>query len=554
MSFVRGLCSRIAVRVAQWVRGCALVGLAAFGPIAWADSVNSPNITLNVDANRSAGPGAGNVSVVVNTITIAETMLPEYSSGAGKTVTIQARPGFQFDPASAVTIRSATIGFNGGGIDGVASITPTGAANETLAFTLTSGTNATAQDIIRVNGVRVRILSAAGAAGPALTTLALTTSAAGGAFSNQGIVAATISRGAADHLEFANQPGSTGAGDDLLPSVKIADFGGNQVQNDVRTIVLNVQANPGSAALQGTILHDTVNGLASWVAADDLRIATAGAGYTLRATHGGAAFLSSDSVDSAPFDIVAGAPDHLEVTRQPANTAAGADILVDVSVKDGMGNTVTGSTASITLDSAVNPGAWPLLSASGLTKAAVNGVASWGGADDLRINKAISGYRLSASGVGGPIVTDAFDITPAGANALRFVQQPTGVPQNVAMSPAVSVEILDEFGNRTLSTATVELTLGEAPCGGNVSGGSAAAVNGVATFDSLSVDTACDGDRLEASSGQLGRATSDAFNVARVNNAGACGVGACGAGMATTVVPVLLLRLGRRRRMRRGRG
>jgi len=525
--------------------------LVAIASVAWADSVSAPNIVMNVDANRSVGPGAGNVSVVVGTITLGETMLPEFSSGAGKTVTIQARPGFQFDPASPVTIQSATIGINGGAINAAATIVPSGAADETLAFTLTSGTSADVQDFIRVNGIRLKILSAAGAAGPAQTTLSLTMTAIGGLFNNQGIVAATITRGAADHLAFANQPGSTAAGGDLLPSVKIVDFGGNQVIGDVRTIVLNVQTNPGSAALQGTILHDTVNGLAAWGDEDDLRIATAGAGYTLRATHGGASFLSSNSVDSTPFDIVAGAPDHLEVTRQPVNTPAGADILVDVTVKDNLDNTVTGSTASITLDSAVNPGAWPLLSSSGLTKAAVNGVASWGGADDLRINKAITGYRLSASGVGSPIVTDAFDITPADANALRFVQQPTDVPQNMAISPAVSVEIVDEFGNRTTSTASVELTLGEAPCGGGVSGGSVAAVNGLATFDAFSVDKACSGDRLEASSGELGRATSDAFNVARVNNGGACGVGACGAGMVTTGAPILLLRLGLRRRHRR---
>jgi hypothetical protein len=535
-----------------FIRVCLIVVVVAglaIAPGARADSVNSPNITLNVDTNRAvgAGNGAGNVAVVINTITIAETNVNEYSSGAGKLITIRVRPGFQFDPASNVTAQSATIGINGGGVNVIASVTPAGTADEVITFNFTSGTGG-GQDIIRINGIRIKIISAAGAAGPAQTTMAITTSAAGGAFNNQGIVAANITKGAGDHLEFSTQPGSNLAGNDLLPAVKIVDFGGNIVNTgDFRTITLAIQANPGAATLLGTAQHDTFNGVATWVDADDLRITTAAANYTLRASHNGSPLLTSQTVDSAAFDITGAAPNKLVITKQPVNTAAGEDILIDVSMFDAFDNPVLASPVDVTLDSSVNPGGWPLLTASSLTKTTVNGVASWSAADDLRITAAVAGYRLVASGLNAPAQSNNFDITPGTPSALRFVQQPTNVAQNAAVNPAITVEIIDAFANRTTSNAAVQLALLTAPCGGTVSGGAVNAVNGLATFDALSFNTACTGNVLEASSGALVRASSDLFNVTALA-AAAAACGACGPGAAMTLAPLMLIHIGLRRR------
>lgn len=536
----------------------ALTPLLAVAPgltgAALADSVNSPNITMNVDTNRSTGAGAGNVAVTVNTITIAETMLAEYSSGAGKAMTLRVRPGFQFDPTSNVTAQSATIGINSLAVNAVASVTPSGAANEQLTFNLTSGTNATVQDIIRINGVKLKILSAAGAAGPATTTLLLTTTTAGGAFTDQGLAAANITRGAADRLVFSVQPGTNQAGAALLPAVKIVDFGGNLINNDDRTITLALQSNPGSASLLGQTQHTTIGGTATWVAGDDLRMNVAANGYTLRASHSGAGFLSSDTVDSVPFDILPGAPTHLEITRQPVNTDAGSDILIDVTVKDPLGNVVTTSSVSVSIEAAVNPNGWPLLTSTSLTKATVNGVASWSAADDLRITKAITGYRLAASGVGMTAISNLFDITPATPNALRFVQQPFDVEQDNTQAPPVTVEIIDAFGNRTSSTANVSLALTPDSCNGNVANGTVAAIAGLATFDMLQIDRACSNGVLEASSGALVRANSDVFRVTGASPFGLPICGVCGAGVTLTVAPLLLLQVVLRGRSRRRRG
>ncbi|MCC6360562.1 MAG: hypothetical protein IT450_17630 [Phycisphaerales bacterium] len=494
-----------------WLPVCVLVAALLAVPVR-ADSVNSPNITLNVDTNRTGGPGAGGVAVTINTVTIAETTLPEYSSGSDRRITIQARPGFHFDPASNVTAQSATIGLNGGAVNAVATVTPQGTANEIITFSLTSGTSTSVQDIIRINGIKVRIISAAGAAGPAQTTFALTTSTAGGAFTNQGIVAANITKGAPDRLVFSAEPGSTQSGGDILPAVKIVDFGGNLLNNETRTISLALQANPGAATLLGTLERSTTAGVATWFDADDLRILTAAAGYTLRASHSGAPFLSSDTVDSNPFEITAGAPDHLVITQQPVDTAAGEAILLTVEVRDLAENTVTTSTDPITLDSAINPGGWPLLVDTSLTKPAVAGVATWNATDNLRINQAIADYSLSASGVGAPVQTTAFDITAAAPALLRIIQQPTTVQEDLSIDPAVTVEIEDIFGNRVNSTATVDLVL-QSACGGIISGGAATAVAGLATFDAVKIDTPCTNVQLEAASGALLRDISDSFTV-----------------------------------------
>lgn len=480
-----------------------------------ADSVNSPNITLNVDTNRASatGNGAGNVFVTVNTITIAETTLPEYSSGGTNRLILQARTGYQFDPTSNITCQSATIGFNGGGINAVATVVPSGVEGETITLSLTSGTNTNVQDIIRINGVKIRIASAAGAAGPAQTTMSLTTATCGGAFTDQGIAAANIQRGLANQLIFGVQPGDTRAGEPLLPSVRIVDFGGNTVINDDRLIGITIQTNPPSTALLGTFSKQTVAGVATWLDADGLNITAASTGFTLRASHNGGAFLFDDIVDSAPFAITAGDPGSLTISSQPVNTVAGQPILLSVSALDEFGN-LASAPVDVTLDAAVNPNGWPLLADSSLTKATVNGIATWDAADNLRINKAVAGYRLAASGLGATLFSDAFDITPGAPAALRFVQQPADTQEDDAIDPPPSVEVIDGFGNRTNSTASVQLSIFSAGCTANITGNAVAAVDGLAEFSNLLLDAACADVQLQADAAGLVGTVSDAFDLA----------------------------------------
>ena len=143
----------------------------------------------------------------------------------------------------------------------------------------------------------------------------------------------------------------------------------------------------------------------------------------------------------------------------------------------------------ISLDSAINPGGWPLLTDTSLVKPSVNGVASWTAADHLRITKSVAGYILVASGLGQPVNTNPFDIIPGVATQLRFAQQPVNVKTNVPMATPVLVEVTDNFGNRTETNTDVTLSLPSSNLGSIVANNTAATIDGLATFNSIVFDT-----------------------------------------------------------------
>src|SRR5258706_1518327 len=85
--------------------------------------------------------------------------------------------------------------------------------------------------------------------------------------------------------------------------------------------------------------------------------------------------------------------------------------------------------------------------------------------------------------------------------------------RSAAISPAVQVAIEDVFGNTvTSSTATVTVAIGTNPGGGTLTGtASLAAVAGVATFPTLSINKAPDGYTLHASSCALASTRATCF-------------------------------------------
>jgi hypothetical protein len=135
--------------------------------------------------------------------------------------------------------------------------------------------------------------------------------------------------------------------------------------------------------------------------------------------------------------------------------------------------------------------------------------------NNLSINNAGTGYTLTAASGGLTGTTsNPFNITAGAASQLAFSGQPTVAVVGQTLSPAVTVRILDAFGNLTASTANVTLALGANPGGGTLGGtATVAAVGGVATFNNLSIDNAGTGYTLTAASGGLTGATSNAFNI-----------------------------------------
>jgi hypothetical protein len=237
--------------------------------------------------------------------------------------------------------------------------------------------------------------------------------------------------------------------------------------------------------------------------------------FTITAT--GIGGNSGKTGTSNLFTVNPGAPTHLVFLQQPTNAQAGASIApaVTVQVEDANNNVVTtgtGSTASVGIAILANPGGGTL---SGTTP--VNAVAGVGTFSDLSINKTGTGYTLQATSTGLTSVTStAFNITPAAASKLAFAVQPSDASAGQAISPAVTVQVQDRFGNLTSSTASVGVAIlnNPGPAGTVLSGTTPVnAVSGTATFSDLSINKGGTGYTLQATSSGLTSATSAAFTI-----------------------------------------
>jgi hypothetical protein len=103
------------------------------------------------------------------------------------------------------------------------------------------------------------------------------------------------------------------------------------------------------------------------------------------------------------------------------------------------------------------------------------------------------------------------------ANKLVYAQAPVSTVYGNAISPTVTVDIVDQFGNlRTSDTTSVTLGIhaGTGTGGAVLNGGaSTPAVGGVATFSTLTINKAGTAYELDASATGLTTATSGAFNI-----------------------------------------
>jgi hypothetical protein len=206
-------------------------------------------------------------------------------------------------------------------------------------------------------------------------------------------------------------------------------------------------------------------------------------------------------------------PARLAFTSQPVSAMAGDTLtpVVKVAIEDSLGRTVTTATDVVTLTISSGPVSGTLTGT--VTAAPTNGVATF---SDLRIDKAGSGYTLTATSPGLAGATcAAFDITPA-AIQLVFTIQPGDAVAGASISPSVRVTVSDSSGaTATAFSGPVTVAIGTNPGGGTLSGTTTVqAFDGVATFHDLAVRKAGSGYTLTAASGTLKGATSTAFAIA----------------------------------------
>src|SRR5436190_1670520 len=315
--------------------------------------------------------------------------------------------------------------------------------------------------------------------------------------------------GPAAKLVFTVQPSTAAAGAMNTPAVQVTvqDAQGNTVTTATTSITLAIGTNPASGTLAGTKTVAAVNGVATF---STLSLNAAGTGYTLTAAATG---LTGATSNAFTISSTVGPAAKLVFTVPPSNAAAGATITpaVGVTVQDAQGNTVTTATTSITLAIGTNLGSGTL--AGTTTVAAVNGVATF---SNLSIDKAGTGYTLTASATDLTSATStAFNISAGAAAKLVFTVQPSNTAAGAAITPAVQLTVQDAQGN-TVTTATTSITvaIGTNPASGALTGTTTvAAVSGVATFSTLTLNRAATGYTLTASATGLTGATSSAFTI-----------------------------------------
>jgi beta-glucanase (GH16 family) len=297
----------------------------------------------------------------------------------------------------------------------------------------------------------------------------------------------TISPAAPSQIVFAIQPTSTTAGTTLAPVlVSIEDKFGNLETSDDSNVTLSVATSPldGAFTTASTSSTSAIGGVAIF---RNLTLDIAGA-YTLTANDAGDDLTSAQSNS---FTITPAAASKLIFTTKPTGAVAGATVSpTALTIEDAFGNIETSDSSNVVISIDTGPGT--LTSSSKTTVAAINGVATF---TNLSLSTA-GNYTLTAADSSDGLTSSpssSFTITPASSEKLVFTTPPTGTSAGATLSPIIAT-IQDSFGNvETTDNSSVSIAIAASPSGAVFAGSSkitVTAVNGIATFSNLILDTA----------------------------------------------------------------
>ncbi len=312
----------------------------------------------------------------------------------------------------------------------------------------------------------------------------------------------TIGAAGAADLAFVQQPTNTTAGATIAPavSVQLRDQFGNNVSTSGISVTMSLST--GTGTLSGTTSVPTnASGLATF---STLSINLAGSKNLTAASSG------LTSAVSSPFTINTAAATQVAIVQQPTSTTAGSVITpaVTVQLRDAFANSISSPGIGVTLTITSGTG---VLSGTATQLTNASGLATF---NDLSVNLA-GAKNLTASSTGlTSAISSAFTILAASASQLVFLQQPTSALPGVALAPAVTVQIQDNFGNN-ISASGVSITTALSSGTGTLSGTTTRITSaaGLATFNDLSINLV--GTKgLTASSGGLASAVSSSFTIA----------------------------------------
>ena len=188
-------------------------------------------------------------------------------------------------------------------------------------------------------------------------------------------------------------------------------------------------------------------------------------------------------------------------TEPPSSVTAGNIFGLTVAAEDSYGNVDTSFGGTVTVALASDPGD-AVLNGFYQTVTANQGVATFTG---FTLDTPGNGYTLQVSSTGlSTTTTTPFSVPPGPAESLVVTSQSTAsISPGSRFGLVVTAE--DSYGNVAISFhGNVTVSLYDDLAGGTLGGTrTVAAINGVATFTDLTLDTAGTGYTLQLSSGNL---------------------------------------------------
>ncbi len=483
----------------------------------------SPAITVNaIQFTPATGGSAISADTAGGTFTaLTGPTYSEIASGNVGTGTIILKPsnGFIFDTGgTAPTVRIDRLSGSGSpanninGVSGGTSVAMTSVTTTQLVFTLTSSSISGVTCKLTWQSVRVRPTAGIPLANSYLAPSGTASVVGVSTNSNLGVLREVA--GAANRLAIQTQPSSSataGVPFAQQPVIQVQDqFGNLRSANNLggagdNSTVVTAARNAGSGALQGATTLTATDGLVTYTNLTHI-VAT---NITITFSSGSLSNATSSSISVGPA-----AADHLVFTTQPGNATAGGPFGTQPALKsqDAFGNySAMGLPLSRNVTVALTSGTGILQGTTTLDigTAAGNGSVA---CTDLRIDTAGTNKQLTASASGlSSAVSAFFTVNPTTPASMNFAQQPTSATAGANISPAVTVRVLDGFGNPLASVAvSIGLYSGTGTLSGTLS--RATDASGIATFNDLSLNLA-GSKTLAATSGALSTGGSTAFNI-----------------------------------------
>lgn len=224
-----------------------------------------------------------------------------------------------------------------------------------------------------------------------------------------------------------------------------------------------------------------------------------------------------------------GTASQLAFLSQPANSAAGGTLnaSLQVEIQDAFGNRVTADNSAVTVSIQTNPGSSTLGGTA--TVNASSGLATF---TNLWLNKTGDDYVLRATRGALTADTQTFDVSPAAATRLGFLNQPTTQVAGATWGSAIQIAVQDTYGN-TVPTANDSISLWwvnsndqEQPSSGTWGGvtstvsmasNPAATSAGVSSFSSMSITRAYQGYLYARSSSGYTAIRSNSFSISAIS-------------------------------------